>query len=102
HYFVFFDLHSFPTRRSSDLYSTLVVANKSFGGTKWRHLAEIGLVVVRRKFYCRAITTPRLPRTLFSVASPDWLVSPAALNQARLDRKSTRLNSSHLGISYAV
>src|ERR1035441_10610278 len=30
---------------------------------------------------------------------PNWL---ALVNAGKLDRKSTRLNSSHLGISYAV
>src|SRR5262245_64487158 len=54
------DLHSFPTRRSSDLADDVV----------WRVLG-----------------------TSLNLASPiaNWR-----------DRKSTRLNSSHLGISYAV
>ena len=42
--------------------STWAVAKIFWAGTKWRHLAEIGLVVVRRKFCCRAITTPPCPR----------------------------------------
>src|SRR5205814_5633681 len=64
-------LHSFPTRRSSDLYSTA-----------WRPSC------VRSA----AWTAPRCSRR------------PAhrgAVHAAE-DRKSTRLNSSHLGISYAV
>src|SRR5438874_12555122 len=56
------DLHSFPTRRSSDL----------------------------RSRACRLVPTKRIdPRFAAS-----W--------RANLDRKSTRLNSSHVEISYAV
>src|SRR5471030_3479700 len=40
----------------------------------------------------------RRPRTTGAVYS----CSPASLRRGRRDRKSTRLNSSHLGISYAV
>src|SRR5437762_10098575 len=56
------DLHSFPTRRSSDL--------------NWA---------------CSALR--------LSPASP---TSPASVSPRKLDRKSTRLNSSHRCISYAV
>src|SRR5262245_66149191 len=61
------DLHSFPTRRSSDL--------------PWRHFD---------------LHAP--------VASVDRTRDPARqhIGIAFGDRKSTRLNSSHLGISYAV
>src|SRR5437763_6694673 len=70
-FFVFFswlaahrDLHSFPTRRSSDLYPSAVSAIPS-GGTGRRNAA------------------------------------PSPRNTSE-DRKSTRLNSSHRCISYAV
>src|ERR1035441_10219275 len=61
------DLHSFPTRRSSDLPENLLQASieQSHG-------------------------SPPLNRNRESTETFD------------LDRKSTRLNSSHLGISYAV
>src|SRR5215831_20412677 len=58
------DLHSFPTRRSSDL-----------GG--------------------RAVPCGKVPRV---EVFPEPLQPPGV----HRDRKSTRLNSSHLGISYAV
>src|SRR5438045_7578592 len=40
-------------------------------------------------------------------SAPDWFVSSTSIaasysSRAKADRKSTRLNSSHLGISYAV
>src|ERR1035441_3905041 len=60
------DLHSFPTRRSSDLF-TLVL---------------IGLVTV-------------------SIGEPSARMADPSSGRTT-DRKSTRLNSSHLGISYAV
>src|ERR1035441_4860909 len=59
------DLHSFPTRRSSDL-----------------HLKR------------RGISQESASRASFSL---EWEFPAGAL-----DRKSTRLNSSHLGSSYAV
>src|SRR5205814_8617182 len=62
-------LHSFPTRRSSDL-----TASGNAGATGARPLS------------------PRLP------SCPGWRQSQCKES----DRKSTRLNSSHLGISYAV
>src|SRR5947209_16669195 len=67
------DLHSFPTRRSSDLSSKRrsILAPLSSGQRSWRWRRPFGL---------------RL-----------W----ASRNVAR-DRKSTRLNSSHANISYAV
>src|SRR5438067_6142010 len=79
-YFFFFqcsrhhrDLHSFPTRRSSDLRirqfrPTIIHAHLFFAGL------------------CTALTRAVAPR-------PSRVVT---------DRKSTRLNSSHVSISYAV
>src|SRR5438874_8874966 len=61
------DLHSFPTRRSSDLHLT-------FYAGWWR---------------------------LVSGISADVQKGPACLS-SNTDRKSTRLNSSHVEISYAV
>src|SRR5436305_4628116 len=66
------DLHSFPTRRSSDLPST------------FRDLADVDGVL------------PRTQAARFSAA----LMELGAV--AARDRKSTRLNSSHVRISYAV
>src|SRR5882724_9176780 len=59
------DLHSFPTRRSSDLLCAQILPPTC------ARRASIALARVRR-------------------------------SKSALDRKSTRLNSSHLGISYAV
>src|SRR5437899_5442719 len=78
----FRDLHSFPTRRSSDLEAPRVLL--------FAHMDQIGLVV-------RKIETNGLVRVERLGGVPE-----KALTRTRPDRKSTRLNSSHLGISYAV
>src|SRR5438034_8735557 len=74
------DLHSFPTRRSSDLSAP--------GGPRSAPLAGTGI----------AVAPPP------GGDWPQWAHDPRQLGlaDAALDRKSTRLNSSHTVISYAV
>src|SRR5207249_10848139 len=94
------DLHSFPTRRSSDLSRARRYAHRPKEGRSMRFRAvrpsQLGKV--------DAIVIP-----LFAGAEPPaWLSRPTRAAIARLlkeeqgDRKSTRLNSSHVSISYAV
>src|SRR5699024_12843400 len=68
------DLHSFPTRRSSDLTSSNIIK-----------LSLVALLIILDTSF---ISTMK-------VLSPCDKLSDA-------DRKSTRLNSSHVSISYAV
>src|SRR5205814_5881207 len=76
------DLHSFPTRRSSDL--------SLFG--------EAGQALL----YARVLRAFAARRSWWTgVSFYDLHDDPIAGDCGR-DRKSTRLNSSHLGISYAV
>src|SRR5205807_7981172 len=87
---------SFPTRRSSDL--PLSPARHSGTtahppGLRPLHLARPGGRVARRR---DARSVPDDPRRL--LGERRRLVGPGVLE----DRKSTRLNSSHLVISYAV
>src|SRR5205814_8481068 len=85
------DLHSFPTRRSSDL-------SPEAGSYGLRQ----GITDLVCWTICESSGTPkRHPHKS--------LTQPLRFSRARLtvstvcsDRKSTRLNSSHLGISYAV
>src|SRR5204862_3418829 len=91
------DLHSFPTRRSSDLSgdargrwdgNTLVIDTTNFS----THSEFMGSTD-------RLHTLERLTRTGpgridYQVTVEEFVVS--------IDRKSTRLNSSHVEISYAV
>src|SRR5947209_15121709 len=77
------DLPSFPTRRSSDLEAD----GREFG--------DFGVDFIRRH--------------LLAAGEGEFAIAPGAANspspaarRCRLDRKSTRLNSSHANISYAV
>src|SRR5699024_12362223 len=74
-YIDLFDLHSFPTRRSSDLYEPHYISIRGKGDV----IKEL------RKEAKKA-------SHVYLAADPD----------REGDRKSTRLNSSHVSISYAV
>src|SRR5690606_41872674 len=87
------DLHSFPTRRSSDLWSAL--SRTAPDPTTVRF--EIGLG--------SGSTIPTGLGTSVAVAPGSRhfaYITTDAATQRLLDRKSTRLNSSHVKISYAV
>src|SRR5438045_588395 len=93
---------SFPTRRSSDLFLSLnelvMLHKKRFS---WGLFASQRFIYSRyyagRRFNDAALPK-RLAASLASLALPPLLLVRAV--QAA-DRKSTRLNSSHLGTSYA-
>src|SRR3712207_5406358 len=77
------------------------VIGKKVGGLPVRHLDDLKEVVVDEAISIGIITTP--PLSAQEVA--DHLVDAGVksiLNFAPSDRKSTRLNSSHANISYAV
>src|SRR5207249_11487872 len=91
-------LHSFPTRRSSDLGPDSPVG--------------CGDVAVARRAPRHAATPtatrPEIARRAAVICVEEepsdldlWTRSPS-LRHDRADRKSTRLNSSHVSISYAV
>src|SRR5207253_9645292 len=88
-------LHSFPTRRSSDLlaltaqslraplsFLTPVQSTCNYVTLFLRNIASVVSEVVRTGTALR--------------------FAPIAIDQVQGDRKSTRLNSSHVAISYAV
>src|SRR5207253_7502837 len=84
------DLHSFPTRRSSDL---------PFSFTKY------ALVLMARcaAMPLRSDGSASPTSTAFESASRcRRRATSSRMALAVLDRKSTRLNSSHVAISYAV
>src|SRR5699024_12396332 len=94
--------HSFPTRRSSDLaLAGLVDAlNDAAGQERWAYapspadlpaLAEQD--VIRTAFIYNPATVE---------LADESVVLTGTDGQDPLDRKSTRLNSSHVSISYAV
>src|SRR5439155_9052594 len=91
------DLHSFPTRRSSDLSDQVFVIE-----------AQITIInvqsypVVGGTWQVRFNTTGTANLTITTVNGTTWSDSNENNDLKFLDRKSTRLNSSHVAISYAV
>src|SRR5207249_9278755 len=87
-------LHSFPTRRSSDLF----------------HLPVIYLLSIPVAVSVTSNTTNMLDPLNGTMAGGVAIISAALLigvlitdpAPSSVDRKSTRLNSSHVSISYAV
>src|SRR5205814_5439722 len=83
---------SFPTRRSSDLMLAgllwLIVYDVTF---TWGYVGMLPALMLLML----------LPAAYLSVQIMRWWSKVISLSQ-KPDRKSTRLNSSHLGISYAV
>src|SRR5262245_13009879 len=92
-------LPSFPTRRSSDLLTPAGVVFRDTAEEVMRQLMEVrDDLRDRLQPGSDAITIASL-HALSVTCFPRWL---QACQQQIGDRKSTRLNSSHLGISYAV
>src|SRR5205814_7358985 len=91
-------LHSFPTRRSSDLVKhDLRAAADADRGNAIAVVAEIAHFFADAEALLPAAIVRVLVDADLAPATAAALVLVLAL-----DRKSTRLNSSHLGISYAV
>src|SRR5690606_42064091 len=91
------DLHSFPTRRSSDL--ILVSKEHPFPQIK-KHR---GAKKEKGDYYGPFASAGAVNRTLNQLQKVFLLRNCSdAMFASRTDRKSTRLNSSHVKISYAV
>src|SRR5207248_9623304 len=89
-------LHSFPTRRSSDLFDTLLPHRRLQGVQPFSVRREEGMIGE----LCERGSSPQ---SKSRGQPPSSLAGLAVLEQRQgLDRKSTRLNSSHRTISYAV
>src|SRR5207244_13160431 len=78
------DLHSFPTRRSSDLGLMGIITERCLWASKIHYLNDV-------------LAAPRDGSVLLNFWEPMAMLAPLIK-----DRKSTRLNSSHQIISYAV
>src|SRR5690606_40293547 len=96
------DLHSFPTRRSSDLGAEVI-----FGGNEG--FAPVGEGTENGAFFEPTLLLARQPQNhsahdveAFGPVSTLMAYSGGIEEAVALDRKSTRLNSSHVKISYAV
>src|SRR5690606_41520668 len=89
------DLHPFPTRRTSDL-GHLILVPWLFG---WEPLGgDVGFA----KTFDVALHMGTLLGAVIYFRRDLWRYLVAWLTTLRRDRKSTRLNSSHVKISYAV
>src|SRR5207249_11638802 len=95
-------LHSFPTRRSSDLqYLTVIIASA---------LLTVAYVRVRPPPGKAFLVADAVGLALFALSGAQLAEAaqcPAIIvvlmgTMTGVDRKSTRLNSSHVSISYAV
>src|SRR5207253_9263472 len=86
------DLHSFPTRRSSDLLK----------GTKTRTAEQIANEIEAVGGSISSESGNNSFGVSLDVMKPDLKLGVDLLSDVLLDRKSTRLNSSHVAISYAV
>src|SRR5439155_23874170 len=91
--------HSFPTRRSSDLVQAVEVPARA----RDRHGGRARFFADARVHRERAERVGReRPRVRARRARRYDGAAAALLHRRREDRKSTRLNSSHVAISYAV
>src|SRR5207253_10962446 len=91
------DLHSFPTRRSSDLEDLL-------REEVFLHRAEELLRILEVLLPLEHLPEPGEALPVVGTERAGLLVAPVGRDAVlgHPDRKSTRLNSSHVAISYAV
>src|SRR5205814_10088701 len=94
------DLTSFPTRRSSDLRKvrSQAAAAPQDSAQGWSRVSRI----LSRIIWRFLLALPRPLAKLRVCVSPQTSGETVDEDRSLRDRKSTRLNSSHLGISYAV
>src|SRR5207253_4127231 len=88
------DLHSFPTRRSSDLVAGVKVESPEAGRQHSRSQLAPDVPHIDAHKCWESVGLAAFPLQFHR--------DDAAERRNLLDRKSTRLNSSHVAISYAV
>src|SRR5207253_6189034 len=95
-------LHSFPTRRSSDLDGDSAIPANSDGNDAI--IADNGEVILLDSSVTAFAAGAYLTDRISSIRSLDSIASRGGADMVtggEGDRKSTRLNSSHVAISYA-
>src|SRR5204863_9538829 len=92
------DLHSFPTRRSSDLTASVSAKASAVARLLSRKAASISSLASTGAPVSPAFTSGNSVPTCAIAAK----IEGEERSPRNLDRKSTRLNSSHVEISYAV
>src|SRR5690606_39805241 len=93
-------LHSFPTRRSSDLCLAGILMVVAYHMSEWRQFKS--LLKGTRMDIIILLTTFLLTVFFDLVIAIEIGIVLSSLLFMKRDRKSTRLNSSHVKISYAV
>src|SRR5690606_41990980 len=96
------DLHSFPTRRSSDL--KVVAATGKAAEADYLRSLGASEVIDRAALSApgKPLQKERWTAVVDAVGSHTLANACAQTRYGGADRKSTRLNSSHVKISYAV
>src|SRR5439155_21535862 len=96
------DLHSFPTRRSSDSWCNTLATLRPVSDRECRAVSDW------RRFGHKSRLGPAQSdcsddSTLYAAVRSRLSLEPTCASESRLrtDRKSTRLNSSHVAIPYA-
>src|SRR5205814_8413196 len=94
-------LHPFPTRRSSDLLARFI---RNACALQARLEQPLVMENIPGFFDVKAsqMPEPMWLRRFFEATGAGFLLDQPHVWLEAQDRKSTRLNSSHLGISYAV
>src|SRR5205814_9549778 len=92
-------LHSFPTRRSSDLLVELAAARLGLAAVVLAATVLVGALEAGVRLDAGRAHEARVDDVGVHL---ELAVRSVEVARAQRDRKSTRLNSSHLGISYAV
>src|SRR5699024_11946739 len=92
-------LHSFPTRRSSDL---VKLKDPRVGFVTVTDVEVTGDLQQAKIFISVLGDDEKKNETLLGLAKAKGFIRTEIGKRIRLDRKSTRLNSSHVSISYAV
>src|SRR5690606_39568492 len=93
------DLPSLPTRRSSDLATATALRAFIFCRAALVCFLDVAASTVFTVVSASAGADSEGPFTVSACAAGTWRPRPPAVTA---DRKSTRLNSSHVKISYAV
>src|SRR5690606_39852194 len=88
-------LHSFPTRRSSDLF-LIIDKFVNILGDFLHRLNKFGLTGIASSHAFHECSE------IYMIGNGHRLIPPRVFKTMAVDRKSTRLNSSHVKISYAV
>src|SRR5699024_12530949 len=91
-------LHSFPTRRSSDL-GLKIAKGEELGTPEEEGYMEKG---IRQNFFTDKRGSERAVDMLIKKLKDEEFKTEYPMPDFDRDRKSTRLNSSHVSISYAV